>query len=452
VKLRRELIASTSAAAQALRKERDELKATHQQELDAAAKKAAEALGAAQARHAQEMQCQQDATAKAAASAQRLQSEIERLTRDGQRSMQAIIQEKKKLESDLAGASSAAVSLKTEVSGLKQQLSQLQTSVQTELDAAKEKTDRMKREHESVVASMKAASDALLNHAEADRQQLEKARDVCQESDAAAKKAAEALGAAQARHAQEMQDATAKAAASEQRLQSDIERLTGDGQRSMQAEQRAVAAERDRENAIATSLQLQQDLADLRREAADAAEESAQALVVVSDALRLEAAGKTAAEQRAVAAERDRENAIATSLQLQQDLADLRREAADAAAKVLADASNGITGFYPVPAAPVQGGMSDDEYMNVCHRRYFYHLLREVSAPPHCLQHPMTPSNSLQLHVLGVPRPRSHAQGNIVRLQYCELSTPMCPCPEGWSATRPSGEPTPEYNVDGPAG
>ena len=55
---------------------------------------------------------------------------------------------------------------------------------------------------------------------------------------------------------------------------------------------------------------------DLRREAAAAAEESAQALVVVSDALRLEAAGKTAAEQRADAAERGREDAIARSLQL----------------------------------------------------------------------------------------------------------------------------------------
>ena len=67
-------------------------------------------------------------------------------------------------------------------------------------------------------------------------------------------------------------------------------------------------------------------------------------------------------------------------------------------------------------AAFCKVGMSDDDYINVCHRRYFYHLLSEVSvtptSPPYCLQHPMTPSNSLQLHVLGVRRswPRHHDQ------------------------------------------
>ncbi len=181
----------------------DALKASHSAEVDSAAKKAAEALAAAQSRHAQELQ---DAASKAAAVEKRLRSEIERLTSDGQQSMQAIIQEKKRLEADLAAASSAASALKSDVSNLKQQLSQLQSELakvskerddltaklsavgadaqnngarvrqlEAEIAAAKEKMARMSSDHESVVASLKAASDGLLKDAEAERRQIERA-------------------------------------------------------------------------------------------------------------------------------------------------------------------------------------------------------------------------------------------------------------------------------------
>ncbi len=70
--------------------------------------------------------------------------------------------------------------------------------------------------------------------------------------------------------------------------------------------------------------------------------------------------------------------------QLERSLNDLRAsvQAKDAelsrfmAAEV--SATNGTMGFYPVPAAPVQGNMSDEEYIKVCHRLLFFHLQREV--------------------------------------------------------------------------
>ena len=104
----------------------DSLRAVHQQESDASAKKAADAMSAAQSRHTQELQ---DAAAKSAASEKRLRSEIERLTSDGQSSMQAVILEKKKLEADLSAALSSNTALKSEVAGLKQQLAQLQSDL-----------------------------------------------------------------------------------------------------------------------------------------------------------------------------------------------------------------------------------------------------------------------------------------------------------------------------------
>lgn len=299
------------------------LKAAHQQELDAAAKKAAEALAAAQARHAQEMQ---DAAAKAAASEQRLRSEIERLTGDGQRSMQAIIQEKKKLEADLASASSAAAALKSEVSGAKQQLSQLQADLakalkerddlaaklstvgadaqshgarvrqlEAELAAAKEKMVRMSGDHESVVASLKAASDGLLKDAEAERRQLEKALAELRasfEDDRARAKADHAAAMRQLQENSESRLAAAKAA-----FESELQKCAAamDGTRQAQ-----LAAEEER-GRIA--------VAAARKEAADEAAKAAAVAKQGLDKERAESASNLAS--RLAALKQEHSSAIA---------------------------------------------------------------------------------------------------------------------------------------------
>jgi chromosome segregation ATPase len=179
----------------------DALKSAHLLESDAASKKTAEALSAAQTRHSQNME---EVLSKAAAAEKRLRSEIERLSSDSQLSMQALIQEKKKLEADLTSASSAAAAQKSEIAALKQQLSLLQADLakvtkerddisaklsavgadaqshgarsrqlEAEVAALKEKIARMSSDHESVVASLKAACDGLLMDAAAERRQLE---------------------------------------------------------------------------------------------------------------------------------------------------------------------------------------------------------------------------------------------------------------------------------------
>jgi hypothetical protein len=307
---------------------------------------------------------------------------------------------------------------------------------------------------------MQAELEALRKKAAADLDSLRAVHQ--QESDASAKKAADAMSAAQSRHDQELQDEAAKSASDLAKVSEERDDLSAKIAAGGADAQNHSARVRQLEDELA---KLQQQVADLRREAVAASQTAVTAAAALSaekEAALLEladeTAGKRVAEARAADAVRDKADADARILQLEQQVADLRREAEAAAAKVLADASNGITGFYPVPAAPEQGGMSDDDYIAVCHRRYFYHLLREVSpSPPHCLQHPkkkfpMTPANSLQLHVLGTPPPRSHAQGsNPVRLHYSELSTAQCPCPAGWSTQPPAGL-TRSHMVDGQAG
>jgi predicted nucleic acid-binding Zn-ribbon protein len=273
-KMQAELDALRSKAAADL----NALKTSHQQELEASAKKASDASVAAQARHAQEMQ---DASAKSAASEQRLRSEIERLTGDGQRSMQAIIQEKKKLEADIVTASSAAVALKSEVSGLKQQLSQLQSDLakalkerddlsaklstvgadaqnngarvrqlEAELAAAKEKIARMSSDHESVVASLKAATDGLLRDAEAERRQLEKVLAELRASFEDERARAKVEHAAAVRQLQENSESriSAAKAAFESELQKTVAAMDGKRQAQLAAEEErgriAVAAAR----------------------------------------------------------------------------------------------------------------------------------------------------------------------------------------------------------------
>jgi hypothetical protein len=273
-KMRAELDALRSKTAADL----SALKAAHQQEVDAAAKKAAEALAAAHARHAQELQ---DASAKSAAAEQRLRSEIERLTSDGQRSVQAIIQEKKKLEADLAAATSTIGALKSEVSNLKQQLLQLQTDLskalkerddlssklsavgadaqshgarvrqlEAELAAVKEKMARMSSDHESVVASLKAASDGLLKDSEAERRQLERALADLRASfddDRARAKSEHAAAVRQLQENSESRISAAKAAF-ESELQKSVAAMDGKRQAQLAAEEErgriAVAAAR----------------------------------------------------------------------------------------------------------------------------------------------------------------------------------------------------------------
>lgn len=296
------------AELEALRKkaaaDADALKSAQQQELDSAAKKAADALAAAQARHAQELQ---DAASKAAASEKRLRSEIERLTSDGQQSMQAVIQEKKKLEADLAAASSMASALKSEVSGMKQQLSQLQSDLakvskerddlsaklsavgadaqnhgarvrqlEAELGAAKEKMARMSSDHESVVASLKAASDGLLKDADAERRQLERALAELRASfeDERSRLKSEHAGAIrQLQENSESRIAAAKAAF-ESELQKSMAAMDGKRQAQLAAEEErgrmAVAAARKEaaDDAVKASALAKQAL---EKERADAA-------------------------------------------------------------------------------------------------------------------------------------------------------------------------------------
>ena len=302
----------------ALRKKMDAdtqaLKAAHQGELETAAKKAAEALSAAQSRHAQEIQ---DAASKAAAAEKRLRSEIERLTSDGQQSMQAIIQEKKKLESDLAAASSAASALKSEVAGLKQQISQLQADLakvskerddlssklsavgadaqsngarvrqlEAEIAAAKEKMARMSSDHESVVASLKAASDGLLKDAEAERRQLERTLADLRTSFDEERARAKADHAASMRQLQENSESRVSAAkaAFESELQKSLAAM--DGKRQAQ-----LAAEEERGRMA---------LAAARKEAAD---DAAKASALAKQALekdRADAAANLAARLAAL--------------------------------------------------------------------------------------------------------------------------------------------------------
>jgi hypothetical protein len=245
----------------------DSLRAVHQQDLDASAKKAADAMSAAQSRHAQELQ---DAAAKAAASEKRLRSEIERLTSDGQSSMQAVILEKKKLEADLAAALSSNTALKSEVAGLKQQLAQLQSDIakvskerddlsakiasvgadaqthgararqlEAELANAKEKMARMSSDHESVVASLKAASDGLLKDAEAERRQLERSLADLRASFEDERSRAKSEHATAVRQLQENSESriSAAKAAFESELQKSVAAMDGKRQAQLAAEE-----------------------------------------------------------------------------------------------------------------------------------------------------------------------------------------------------------------------